>query len=114
MIGVLKLRWYKRWKVSALGKVQLKIPPWIDIPLNRLGSDWFTFEEEIDEGTTIANLWGDLALNHTDLRKVVFNPDAGDISDQFNIIINNRLLQFPDVTEVKLNDGDGVILLPSD
>lgn len=97
--------------MSTTGKVQLKLPPWVAIMLNEQGSGWFIFEKEIGEGATIGDLLEDLALNYTNFRKVVFNPDVGKVSDQVNVVLNDRLLQLPDVTEVKFNDGDSIIIL---
>ncbi len=95
-----------------MGKVQLKIPPWMASLLKAQGSDWLILEQEIAEGATIGDLLAELTSSYDGFRKVVFNLDAGEVSDRLNIILNDRLLQFPDVTEVKLNDGDGVILPP--
>ncbi len=97
--------------MRTMGKVQLKMPPWIASLLNKQCSDWFTLEKEIEEGATIGDLLVDLASNHTDFRKVVFNPDVGKVSDQVLVFLNDNLLQFPDVTEVKLNDEDSIMLL---
>ena len=98
--------------MPTVGKVLLKIPPWVGIMLNEQGSGWFTLEKEIGEGATIGDLLADLAVSYTDFRKVVFNPDTGKVSDQVNVVLNNNLLQFPEVTEAKLNDGDSIIILP--
>jgi len=43
---------------------------------------------------------------------MVFNPATGKISDKVNVVLNDNLLQFPDVTETKVEDGDVVILVP--
>lgn len=95
-----------------MGKVQLKIPPFLASMLNTQGSDWLIIEKEIKEGTKISELLVDLALGYTDFRKVVFNPDIGKVSEQVNVILNNNLLQDADVTEATLNDGDTITLLP--
>lgn len=95
-----------------MGKVQLKLPPWIAILLKAQGSDWLILEREIGEGTTIGDLLAELTFSYTGFRKMVFNPDVGKVSDQLIVILNESLLQGPDVTEVKLNDGDSIMLLP--
>ena len=43
---------------------------------------------------------------------MVLNPATGEISDKVNVVLNDNLLQFPDVTETKVKDGDIVILVP--
>ncbi len=98
--------------MSIVGKVQLKIPPWVGVMLNEQGSGWFILEKEIGEGATIGDVLADLAFSYTDFRRAVFNPDAGKVSDQVNVILNDNLLQLPGVTETKLNNGDSIIILP--
>ncbi len=95
-----------------MGKVRLKFPASFASMLNAQGSDLVILEKEIGEETTIGDLLADLAVSYTDFRKVVFNPDTGKVSDQVNVVLNNNLLQFPEVTEAKLNDGDSIIILP--
>lgn len=93
-------------------KVQLKIPPSLASIFDGQGSDWFIFEKEIGEGTSMCDLLMDLAFSYTDFRKVVFNPDTGKVGDQIMVILNHSLLQTPEVTEAKLKDGDSVIFIP--
>ncbi len=95
-----------------MGKVQLKIPPWIASLLNKQSSDWFILEQEIGEGATIGGLLAALTFSNADFRKVVFNPDIGKVSDQLMVLLNDNLLQDSDVEEVGLSDGDSVTLLP--
>jgi len=95
-----------------MGKVQLKIPPWIASMLQAQGSDWLILEQEIGERATVGGLLTDLTYSYTDFRKVVFNPDVGTVSDQLIVFLNDSLLQGPDVTEAELSDGDSVTLLP--
>ena len=95
-----------------MGKVRLRIPSSIADTLNEKRSDWFISEKEIGEGATMGDLLIELAASHADFRKVVFNPDIGKVSEQINVFLNDSLLQFPDVTDAKLNDGDSIMFLP--
>ena len=95
-----------------MGKVRLKFPASFASRLDAQGSDLVILEKKIGEEATIGSLLADLAVSYTDFRKVVFNPDTGKVGDQVNIVLNNNLLQFPEVTEAKLNDGDSIIILP--
>lgn len=95
-----------------MAKVQLRVPPWIASMLDKEGSDWFVFDKDINEGATIGDLLTDFALNYSGFRQVVFDPDIGRVSDQVLIFVNDSLLQFPDMTEAELSDGDHIILLP--
>ena len=80
--------------------------------LNPRGSGSLVIERDLEEGATVGSLLADLALGHPNFRAALFNPDAGTVSDQVVVVLNDSLLQCPDVTTVKLNDGDKVMLLP--
>ena len=95
-----------------MGKVQLKFPASFASMLNAQGSDLLILEKEIGEGATITDLLADLAFSYADFSKAVFDPDTGKVSDRVHLILNNRILQIPEVTEARLNDGDIVIILP--
>ncbi len=95
-----------------MGKVQVKITPSLASVLNTQSSDWIILEKEIGECAAIGDLLADLVFSYTDFRKVLFDPDTGKVSDQVMVVLNDRLLQFPDMTEAKLKDGDSIVLLP--
>ena len=95
-----------------MGKVQLKIPPFFAYIMDSGASDWFVLEKEIGNETTLCDLLTDLALSNSEFHKAVFNPDERTISDQINIILNHKLLNFPHEIDTKLTDGDVVTLLP--
>jgi len=95
-----------------MARVHLRVPPWIASMLDKQGSEWLVFDKDINEGATIGDLLTEFASNHADFRQVVFDPDIGRVSDQVLVFINDSLLQFPDMTEAKLSDGDRIILLP--
>ena len=95
-----------------MGKVQLKIPPFFAYIMDPNASDWFVLEKEIGGETTIRDFLTELASNNSEFRDVVFNPDEGTVSDQIDIVINQKLLDFTREMDIKLNDGDVVILLP--
>lgn len=94
-----------------MGKVRLKITPSLAFILNARSSDWITFENEVGEGTTIGDLLRDFASGYADFHKMIFNPATGEISDNINVVLNDNLLPFPDVTETKVKDGDVVIVV---
>ncbi len=95
-----------------MGRIQLKVTPSLAGIFNASGSDWLVFEQEIEEGATIGDLFAVLALSYIDFSKVVFDTDKGKVSDQVMVILNDSLLQSTDLRVVKLNDGDNIILLP--
>ena len=95
-----------------MGKVRLKITPSLASIVNVISSDWVIIEKEIGEGATIGDLLTGLALDYSDFREVVFNPDTRQVGEEVMIVLNDTLQQLSQVAEVKLNDGDTIILLP--
>ena len=95
-----------------MGKIRLKVPPWIAGMLNTEGSDWSVIEMNIGEATTIEMLLADIAVSNADFRKAVFDPDSRQVHKLINIFLNDRLMQFSEVEETELSDGDTLLLLP--
>jgi len=95
-----------------MGRVRLKIPPWVAGMLNTFSSDWLILEKEIGEEATVGNLLAELALDSPEFRKAVFDPDTDKSSGQVMVFLNNSVLRYSDIAETKLNDGDSVMLLP--
>ena len=95
-----------------MGKVRLKITPSLTCILDAQNSDWLILDREIGEKTTIGDMLRDFSSAHTDFHKMVFNPATGKISDEIYVVLNDNLLQFPDVTETEVKDGDIVTLVP--
>jgi molybdopterin converting factor small subunit len=100
------------YEVYIMGKVQLKIPPFFAYIMDPGASDWFVLERDLGKETTICDLLTDLALSNSEFRAAVFNPDEETISDRINIVLNQKLLNFPSEMDIKLSDGDVVTLLP--
>ncbi len=102
----------RRGKAPVMGKVQLKIAPPFASMLGAQNYDWLIAEKNIGEGATIRDLLAELASGHTDFGKAVFNPETGKLSNQVMLILNDSFLHFSDVTEIKLNDGDSIVMIP--
>lgn len=95
-----------------MAKVRLEIPPWVARMLNEQHVDSLILEREIEEGTTLGELLSDLALKYHNFDKMVYNPSLGHVADQLVVVLNDTALQDLNMTEVKLKDGDSVMLLP--
>jgi len=95
-----------------MGRVQLEIPPWVAGMLNTPGSNWLILKKEIGEEATVGNLLAELALDSPEFRKAVFDPGTGKSSGQVMVFLNKNILQYSDIAETKLNDGDNIMLLP--
>ncbi len=96
-----------------MNKIHLEILPWVSSLLNAPASEWLKLEEEVAEGATIGDLLSALARSYPQFRQVVFNPDANGVSDKVMVVMNNRLLQPPDLTKTVLCHGDRVTLVPA-
>ena len=95
-----------------MGKVQLKIPPFFAYMMDPKASDWFVLERDIGKETTIRDFLTDIVSSNSEFRETVFNPDDWTVSDRINIVLNQKLLNYPREMDTKLSDGDVVILLP--
>jgi len=95
-----------------MGKIQLKIPPFFAYLMHPGTSDWFVLERDLEKETTIRDLLTNIAFTNAEFRKGVFNPDEGTVSDRINIVLNQKLLNFPSEMDIKLSEGDMVTLLP--
>jgi molybdopterin converting factor small subunit len=95
-----------------MGIVQLNLPYFLVTMLNKNDSYWLTLERDIKEGATIGDVLADVASRYVDFRRAVFDPDAGKVSDEVLVTLNNDLLHSLDVTEVKVNNGDSITIIP--
>jgi hypothetical protein len=95
-----------------MAKVRVKITPSLAGSLNSSGSHWLILEREIGEVSTIGDLFTELAFDYAEFRKVVFDPDIGKINDQIVVVLNDKLLNFPNIKESILNEGDTLVLVP--
>jgi hypothetical protein len=97
-----------------MGKVILKISPSLTSVSDSNMSRWFTFEKELEIGDTIRNLLEAAFSEHAGFRRKIFDPATYKLNSEILVVLNDNLLQLPDVTQVKLNEGDTIILLALD
>lgn len=95
-----------------MARVQLRIPPSLVSILDEKATDWITLEPEIGDGATIGELMARLATEHHEFRRAVYDPSAGKVNDEMMVVLNDTLLQPPDVAETKLREGDSIMLFP--
>jgi len=93
-------------------KVTLKLPSWIAAKLDMNSSGWLTLEKEVAESTTINDFLLGMVAAYPGFREAVYNPDTGLPIEQLNFVLNNRLLTYREMSEIKLSNGDTVILIP--
>ncbi len=94
-----------------MGRIKLTFSPWIARKLGAQGSDHYVLEHEIEDGAKIGDVFTELALQEPDFRKVVFNPEIGNVGDQIHVVLNGQLLTFTEALETELHDGDLLFLI---
>jgi molybdopterin converting factor small subunit len=93
-------------------KVELKLPSWVATSLDPKADGWLTVDKEVAPGTTVGRLLEEIAASSKDFRETVYNPAVGLVSEQINVLLNNTLLSYQEITQTKLNNGDSLLLLP--
>jgi hypothetical protein len=79
--------------------VKLQTYSWISSVLGMPESSNGVLEKEIEDGATLASIFTELARAYPEFRKLIFDPDKGQLSDQVLVIFNDRLLQLKDLKE---------------
>jgi len=92
--------------------IRLEISPYFADVLHVKGSEWINIEKDLKQWASIGDILVDLANNNVDFRKLVFNPLSRELTDEVMIALNGSLLQLSNLLEVKLKDGDHVMILP--
>ena len=94
-----------------MGKVQLRIASSL-AGLRKAPSGWLVLEKESGQLATIGELLADVVSSYPNLRKVIFNPDTGEVSNKLNIILNDSLLPITDVIETRISGGETITIVP--
>ena len=92
--------------------VRIRLPPHIANVLGAEGNSWLEVEREIGPETTVLELLSSLVVTFPGFRESVFNPDVGLVNEQMNVVLNDELLTFAEISETKLAVNDMVTLLP--
>ena len=97
--------------ITIKNRIQLKITPSLASILMNQKSDWLIIKKEMEKGRTLVDLLSAVAPSYAKFCKAVFNPDTKQFSDEVMVILNGNLVQRPSIMEIKLNDGDIVMLV---
>jgi molybdopterin converting factor small subunit len=96
----------------GVAKVRIRLPSHIARMLEPGTSGWLELEKEVGAETTVSELLSGLVLTHPGFRQWVFNPDVGVVNEQVNVVLNDELLTFAEISQTRLADGDTLGLLP--
>ena len=92
--------------------VKIQTYSWISSALGMPENSNGVIEKEIEDGTTLDSIFTELAGAHPEFRKLIFDPDKGQLSDQVLVIFNDRLLQLKDLKETRISPRDRVVISP--
>jgi len=93
-------------------EVRLEILPSLVNMFDSKGADRLTLKKEMGEGATVGDLLKKLAAEYQAFGKVVFLPGTHELSGYVNIVLNGRLLHFPEELGTILNEGNTIFILP--
>ena len=96
-----------------MATVQIKINPSIaSMASKRWETGWLTLDFQIDGNDTIGKMLGYLIRERPGLARIIFDMQSGLISDEINVVHNENLLISSKAADVKIKDGDKILLLP--
>jgi molybdopterin converting factor small subunit len=95
-----------------MNTVRLQSYSWISNTLGIEETSTHQLREKVKEGTTLVAFLAELAGKFPEFRKMVFNPETGQLSEQVLIILNNRLIQYSEIQSIVLKDKDHITLAP--
>ncbi len=93
-------------------EVRLEILPSFVGLFGSRGAGRLTLKKETGEGATVGDLLRKLATEYKAFGEIVFLPGTYELSGYVNIVLNERLLQFPEGLSTTLNEGDAILILP--
>jgi sulfur carrier protein ThiS len=95
---------------QAVLNIKLQTYSWISLTLGKTDKTNRVFNKKIAAGTTLYDLFANLAERHPEFRDKVYNPATGAMNEQILVIINNRLVQARDFRQTELHDQDKITL----
>jgi hypothetical protein len=98
--------------VQPVNTILIQSYSWISNTLGIAETTTHQLKKKVKEGTTLVELLAELANVYPDFRKMVFNPETNQLSEQVLIIFNNRLIQYSEIQSIVLKDKDHVTLAP--
>lgn len=69
-------------------------------------------KKKVKPGTTIHELFSELAAEYPEFRKTVYDPGTNSLNDQVMIIVNGKLVQTSDLRSRPLQDNDSITISP--
>ena len=70
-------------------------------------------EEEIEDGTTIGDLFRKLSSKYPAFSKAVFDSETNEFGGNVSVALNKRLLSLLKALDTNIGDGDSIMLFPT-
>lgn len=93
-------------------EIRVRFPAFVLRTYENGKGGWVELERSIEDGTTVIQLLSDLVTSYPGFREGLFNPETGTVSEQIGVGLNNQLLTFDEITQIKLGNNDTVVILP--
>ena len=97
---------------SKINTVFMQTFSWVSDSLGFHGVGFHSFEKKVETGATLLTLLKDLAKDYPDFKKMVFDPESSQLSDQVSLLLNQSLARFERVKDIPLKDKDVISLVP--
>jgi molybdopterin converting factor small subunit len=95
-----------------VGKIKLKIMPWITTECGFTDSGNLIIEEEISSSETVGSVIKKIQLGDHSLAQCLLDPITGNIRNDIVIIINEHLIPQYNIKDAHLENGDTILFLP--
>jgi molybdopterin converting factor small subunit len=96
-----------------MGKVQVKVYPWLTDRLQPRQPGCAAWEEELADGGTMKYLLRQLQTRNPAFAEAVYDADAGQIRGHVAVIVNDCIMHTAANLDTPLNDADCVTFLPT-
>jgi molybdopterin synthase sulfur carrier subunit len=96
-----------------VAKVRLKVVSWLSRTFTSFESSSREWDEEVEAGTTVRDLFDRLAAENPDFARHVFDRSTRQLMGHVNVIFNDRILELVNGLDTEINDGDTLTLLPA-
>lgn len=96
-----------------MAAVKIRVVSWLSKTFVALESSSREWEEEVEQGFTVRELFDRLAAENPDFAKHVFDREQQRLMGHVNVIFNDRLLELVNGLETEIGDGDTLTLLPA-
>ena len=97
--------------LAGMGKFRLEIRPWLSTAIDPEETGPIVLEQETVNDVTLGSVLRKLGSEHPTFDKLFFNPDEKVPNNTVAIVKNGMILQSLKELDVRLADGDSIILM---